>query len=90
LAFTDISIFIRQTTDDIFEDQIKKEITDSVNILIKEIENYRHEMKDVVKKVQTDAFDKEKAIASVKDYQEISIRLNERIEKSVSFLREIK
>lgn len=90
LAFKDISIFIKETTDDIFEYQIKHEINQSVNKLIKEIENYRYEMMDVVKKAQADAFDKEKAIASAKEYQEISIRLNERIEKSVSFLREIK
>lgn len=90
LAFKDISIFIKETTDDIFEYQIKYEINQSVNKLIKEIENYRYEMMDVVKKAQADAFDKEKAIASAKEYQEISIRLNERIEKSDSLLREIK
>lgn len=89
-TFEDVSLFIKQTTDDIFEYQIKHEINQSVNKLIKEIENYRYEMMDVVKKAQADAFDKEKAIASAKEYQEISIRLNERIEKSNSFLREIK
>ena len=90
LAFKNISNFIKNTIDNIFKDQIKHEINQSVNKLIKEIENYRCEMMDVVKKAQADAFDKEKAIASAQEYQEISIRLNERIEKSDSFLREIK
>ena len=58
--------------------------------LIKEIENYRCEMMDVVKKKLADTFDNKKAIVSAKEYQEISIRLSERIEKSDSFLREIK
>ena len=90
LVFKNVSTFIKETIDDIFEYQIKYEINQSVNKLIKEIENYRYEMIDVVKKAQADAFDKEKAIASAKEYQEISIRLNERIEKSDSLLREIK
>ena len=47
-------------------------------------------MMDVVKKKLADTFDNKKAIVSAKEYQEISIRLSERIEKSDSFLREIK
>ena len=86
----DVSKSIRKTTDDIFEHQIKHEISQSIDKLIKEIENYRYEMMDVVKKKLADTFDNEKAIVSAKEYQEISIRLSERIEKSVSFLREIK
>jgi hypothetical protein len=89
-AFKDISTFIKETIDDIFENQIKHEINLSVNKLIKEIENYRYEMMDVVKKKLADTFDNEKAIVSAKEYQKISIRLSERIEKSDSFLREIK
>ena len=90
LAFEDVSKSIRKTTDDIFEHQIKHEISQSIDKLIKEIENYRCEMMDVVKKKLADTFDNKKAIVSAKEYQEISIRLSERIEKSDSFLREIK
>ncbi|MCG3655891.1 dynamin family protein [Aliarcobacter butzleri] len=90
LVFKNVSTFIKETIDDIFEYQIKHEINLSVNKLIKEIENYRYEMMDVVKKKLADAFDKKREIASAKEYQKISIRLSERIEKSYSFLREIK
>ena len=90
LVFKNISTFIKKTTDDIFEHQIKHEISQSIDKLIKEIENYRCEMMDVVKKKLADTFDNKKAIVSAKEYQEISIRLSERIEKSDSFLREIK
>ena len=90
LVFKNISTFIKKTTDDIFEYQIKHEITQSIDKLIKEIENYRYEMIDVVKKKQSDTFNNEKAIVSAREHQEISIRLSERIEKSDSLLREIK
>ena len=80
-AFQNVSSEIQTIINDLFKNQIEKEIKESVSNLIQEIELYREEMISVEKKNQADAFDKEKEIALAKEDIESSKRLNERILK---------
>ena len=80
-AFQNVSSEIKTIINDLFKNQIEKEIRESVSNLIQEIELYREEMLSVEKKKQADAFDKEKEIALAKEDIESSKRLNERILK---------
>ena len=80
-AFQNVSSEIQTIINDLFKNQIEKEIKESVSNLIQEIELYREEMISVEKKNQADAFDKEKEIALAKEDIEGSKRLNERILK---------
>ena len=80
-AFQNVSSEIQTIINDLFKNQIEKEIKESVSNLIQEIELYREEMLSVEKKKQADAFDKEKEIALAKEDIESSKRLNERILK---------
>ena len=80
-AFQNVSSEIKTIINDLFKNQIEKEIRESVSNLIQEIELYREEMLSVEKKKQADAFDKEKEIALTKEDSESSKRLNERILK---------
>ena len=80
-AFQNVSSEIQTIINDLFKNQIEKEIRESVSNLIQEIELYREEMLSVEKKNQADAFDKEKEIALAKEDIESSKRLNERILK---------
>ena len=80
-AFQNVSSEIQTIINDLFKNQIEKEIKESVSNLIQEIELYREEMISKKKKNQADAFDKEKEIALAKEDIESSKRLNERILK---------
>ena len=62
---------------------------ESLNRLISEIENFRELKQDIIKKNNAGTLDVEKEIVSAKENQEILKRLNERIEITISFLKEI-